>query len=242
MIQEFTNDNYESKIEQLLASILNDGSESLKSLFKLFEVLDSPIDPNDLQEEYTVQKRKVIVINSTEALKEAIDTIKTAPFISFDSEQKPVFKKNQKSHGISLVQIASDSVCYLIQIKQIENISPLLNLLQNKKIIKVGIGLDGDKKELYTEFNVRLQSTIDLVLILKKLSSHDAIGAKRSAAMFLKQNLKKSKNMSRSNWENVQLSDGQIKYASEDATVVYDVLIKMIQDYPFILNFLPKLP
>jgi ribonuclease D len=241
MIRNFTNDDYENKIEVVLSDILHDSSDLLKSLFKLFALLDSPLKAADLQKNYTVGNRKVTIINNSEELEIAINSMKLIPFISFDSEQKPLFKKNQKSHGISLVQLANETVCYLIQVKQIDNISPLLRLLENEKIVKVGIGLDGDKKELYNQFNIKLKSTIDLVQVLKQLSSYDSIGAKRSASMFLDQNLQKSKNMSRSNWENEQLTDGQIKYASEDATVVYDVLIQMIKDYPFVLEFMPKL-
>ena len=47
-------------------------------------------------------------------------------------------------------------------------------------------------------------------------------------------------NMSRSNWENTDLSDGQIKYASEDATVVYDVMNRILEEYPFAMNIMPS--
>ena len=42
-----------------------------------------------------------------------------------------------------------------------------------------------------------------------------------------------------SNWENKDLSDGQIKYATEDAAVVYDVINKLIEQYPFAMNVMP---
>lgn len=45
--------------------------------------------------------------------------------------------------------------------------------------------------------------------------------------------------MSRSNWENKVLSDSQIKYASEDATVVYDVMQKFLEQYPFVMSIMP---
>jgi len=166
--------------------------------------------------------------------------MKTTPFIGFDSEQKPTFKKGEKSHGISIIQLANESDCYICQIKQITNIKPILSLLEDDKVIKVGTGLKGDKDELYNQFKIKLRSTIDLEEVFNKLSAKQAIGAKRSASIFLNKNLQKSKRMSRSNWENKELSSGQIKYAAEDATVVYDVLGTIIKQYPFIMKVMPR--
>ncbi len=80
---------------------------------------------------------------------------------------------------------------------------------------------------------MKLKSTIDLEDVFKNLSARRQIGAKKAASIILNENLQKSKNMSRSNWENKRLSIGQIKYASEDATVVYDVIIKNYRTIPF---------
>ncbi|MGE3301201.1 MAG: hypothetical protein AB7I39_12310, partial [Arcobacter sp.] len=52
--------------------------------------------------------------------------------------------------------------------------------------------------------------------------------------------LQKSKNISRSNWENKELTAGQIKYASEDATVVYDVMNEILKQYPFVMKMMPE--
>ena len=35
------------------------------------------------------------------------------------------------------------------------------------------------------------------------------------------------------NWGNEELTDGQIKYATEDATVVYDIIGEILKQYPF---------
>jgi len=127
----------------------------------------------------------------------------------------------------------------LIQTKQIENLQSLIKVLEDKNIIKIGTGLKGDNEALFKQFNLRLRSTIDLETVFKKLSAKNQVGAKKAASIILNQKLQKSKNMSRSNWENKELTTGQIKYASEDATVVYDVMIQMIEKYPFVMNIMP---
>jgi len=207
----------------------------------LFNLLDNPSSINsDLQTPYTIDSRKIEIINTSKQLEVSMNAIEETPFIGFDSEQKPTFKKGESSNGISLIQLASKSKCYLIQVKQIKNLKPLINLLENDKVIKIGTGLKGDNKALFNQFGLRLKSTIDLEDVFKKLSSKQQIGAKKAASIILNENLQKSKNMSRSNWENKKLSDGQIKYASEDATVVYDVMNKLIEQYPFAMSIMPK--
>ncbi len=217
------------------------GSASLNLLVKFFALLDSPkMESPELQADYSVENRKVHIVKTSKQLELAINSMKTTPFIGFDSEQKPTFKKGQKSNGISVIQLANETDCYIIQIKQIDNITPILLLLEDKNIIKIGTGLTGDKQELYNQFKIKLKSAIDIEDILKKLSSKQAIGAKKSASIFLNKNLQKSKRMSRSNWENKDLSSGQIKYASEDATVVYDVMVNMLNQYPFVMKTMPE--
>jgi len=209
-------------------------------MIKLFTLIDtsSTID-SEILSDYTISNRTIEVIHNSEQLTQAMKDIETTPFIGFDSEQKPTFKKGQKSNGVSLIQLATASKCYLIQIKQIENIKPLIKLLENGKIIKIGTGLKGDNQELFRQFHLRLKATIDLESVFKKLSAKNQIGAKKAAAMILNHNLQKSKNISRSNWENQELTKGQIKYASEDATVVYDVMQELLDQYPFIMNIMP---
>ena len=240
LIRDFCEDDLENEVENVLKNILENGSYELKSMIKLFDLMDnsSSID-TDLQTPYTIGNRIIEVINTCEQLKVAMNTILLAPFVGFDSEQKPTFKKGQADNGVCLIQLATKDKCYLIQIKQIKNLKPLINFLEDDKIIKIGTGLKGDNIALFKQFNLRLKSTIDLEDIFKKLSSKNQIGAKKAASIILNEKLQKSKNISRSNWENEELTAGQGKYASEDATVVYDVMNKILEQYPFVMNLMP---
>ena len=230
----------ENQVETVLKNILENGSYELKLMIKLFDLMDNSTSvENDLQDAYTIGNRTIEVINTCEQLKVAMNTMQLAPFIGFDSEQKPTFKKGQADNGICLVQLATKDKCYLIQNKQIKNLKPLIDFLEDEKIIKIGTGLKGDNEALFRQFNLRAKSTIDLEDIFKKLSSKNQIGAKKAASIILNEKLQKSKNISRSNWENEELTSGQVKYASEDATVVYDVMNKILEQYPFVMNLMP---
>jgi ribonuclease D len=230
----------ENQVETVLKNILENGSYELKLMIKLFDLMDNSTSvENDLQDAYTIGNRTIEVINTCEQLKVAMNTMQLAPFIGFDSEQKPTFKKGQADNGICLVQLATKDKCYLIQNKQIKNLKPLIDFLEDEKIIKIGTGLKGDNEALFRQFNLRAKSTIDLEDIFKKLSSKNQIGAKKAASIILNEKLQKSKNISRSNWENEELTSGQIKYATEDSTVVYDVMSEILKQYPFVMKMMP---
>ena len=210
-------------------------------MIKLFDLMDnsSSVD-SDLQVSYSIGNRTIEVINTCEQLENVMNTILLTPFVGFDSEQKPTFKKGEANNGVCLIQLSTKDKCYLIQTKQIKNLKPLIDFLEDEKIIKIGTGLKGDTVALFRQFNLRLKSTIDLEDIFKKLSSKNQIGAKKAALIILNEKLQKSKNISRSNWENEELTAGQIKYASEDATVVYDVMNEILKQYPFVMNLMPE--
>jgi hypothetical protein len=121
LIRDFCEDDLENEVENVLKNILENGSYELKSMIKLFDLMDNSSTENDLQISYTIGNRTIEVINTCEQLQVAMNTIQLAPFIGFDSEQKPTFKKGQADNGICLIQLATQNKCYLIQNKQIKN-------------------------------------------------------------------------------------------------------------------------
>lgn len=115
----------------------------------------------------------------------------------------------------------------------------LKELFEDETIVKVGVNLTEDRRALHAEFGIKMKATIDIDGVLTKLTSKQSIGAKKAATIFLKRNLQKSKSMSTSNWETETLSEQQIKYAAEDACVVYDITTHVINEYPFVLKAMP---
>ncbi|MCQ8181867.1 3'-5' exonuclease domain-containing protein 2 [Methylomonas sp. SURF-1] len=208
-------------------------------LFYLIDNLDN-IDFEKL-ERYSIGQRKIKIVKNNNDLNSAIQKIGKNRIIGFDTEKKPSFKKGAPPNQISIIQIANDSDCYIFQVKSLKDVSPLLKVLEDINTIKIGSGLSEDIENMLKEFGVRPRSFLDLHQIFKTyLYSENDIGAKKAVAIFLGKNMKKSKKMSRSNWENKDLSENQIIYAAEDASAVYDVFKYLINNYPFIINTLPK--
>ena len=208
-----------------------------------FNILDSAHTKGEnpeLYPEYSISDRNVQTVQNAQELNAAIKSLSKAKILGFDSEQKPTFKKNAPFHGVATIQLASQDECYVIQIKQIKDITPLIGLLEDESIVKVGINLDGDREALYKEFKIKMRASLEIDKVLSKLTSKQQIGAKRAAKIFLNKTLQKSKKMTLSNWENKTLTPNQIKYAAEDASVAYDVTIHLLETYPFVMDAMPN--
>ena len=231
----------ENAFENAFDNIVNSVDAETYNVIKFLSKLDNihEIDTSNLPS-YSLKNKKIHIIKNEKELYGAMLNLENAQILGFDTEQKPIFKKGVPPSPIAIIQISDDTDCYLFQVHLIKNIQPLLDILTNPNIIKVGIGLNGDNTALYNEFKIRPKSCLDFGSLFKtQMSYKDDIGAKRSVLLFLNENLQKSKKLSRSNWESNELSDAQIKYASEDASCVYDVFCNMLISYPFLIKILP---
>ena len=241
MIRKFEGDEVVEKLNKAVSEVFLNESKSLNLLIDFFSLLDLPKEDSiNIYPFYSLENRKIHVIKNTKDLVTAIKSLKLVKLVGFDSEQRKKKKKNESPHGIATIQIASLKECYIFQVKKIDNLSPLFELLENEDIVKVGINLTADNQALYSEFGIKMKATIEIDNVLSKLSSKESIGAKKAAKIFLNKNLEKSKKQSTSNWENEILTDKQIKYAAEDAAVVLDITIHLLNKYPFVVQTLPS--
>ncbi|MCO4780684.1 MAG: 3'-5' exonuclease domain-containing protein 2 [Candidatus Cloacimonetes bacterium] len=227
--------------EESLSKTLSKVDKELFEILRFFSLIDNckNIDMDSL-DPYLANNRKVIVIKSDSDLKNHIKAIKESRIIGFDTEKKPTFIKNQKENKIAIVQIATKQKSYVIQVKALSNLKPIFQILESPKIIKVGIGLKNDKSDLRKHYKVNMSRVIDLNEVFKDVLGYfQEIGTKKLTAVVLNQKIQKSKKTGKSNWEIATLTPSQIQYASDDACVVYDILIKLFQDHKFILQLMP---
>lgn len=239
-MREFAGEDTLQELDKALLEVLSKGSKSLNLLTEFFTLLDAPKqDTTGTYPAYTTEGRTLNIVQNTHDLEVAIKSLKHTEIIGFDSEQKPTFKKGEKAKGVALIQLATPTECHLIQVKQINDLSSLMKLIEDENTVKVGVNLVGDKQALYDEFRVKMRGTIDIDGVLTRLTSRNSIGAKKAATVFLKRNLQKSKKISTSNWEDKTLSEKQVKYAAEDACVAYDVTMHLLNTYPFVNKAMP---
>jgi ribonuclease D len=150
-------------------------------------------------------------------LAQAIERMQAAKYVGFDTESKPSFVAGQSTGGPHLIQLALPEVVYLIPTRHTALMGQLKQLLESAQIVKVGFGLSSDRSPLLRNHGIALNGIIDLAEPLKALGYKNELGAQAAVAVVLKQNLRKSKRMTMSNWQKARLEPAQIQYAADDA-------------------------
>jgi RNA polymerase sigma factor for flagellar operon FliA len=145
-----------------------------------------------------------------------------ADIVGFDTESKPIFNKGQDSDGPHLIQLATDEYVFLFQVNPHLDIDLIRDVLESNEILKVGFGLNDDKKYLKNKLAIDTQNCIDLARLLRESRARE-MGAKAAVTKFLGLNLQKSKRISTSNWASTVLSEKQKKYAADDASCALEI-------------------
>jgi Ribonuclease D len=162
------------------------------------------------------------MVASAQDLKQAIHVIRREQVVGLDTETKPTFRKGQ-FHLPCLVQIATASVVYLFQLKRMEFSDALVEVLENSTLIKAGIGLAGDFKNLKKVFPFEPQNIIDLSLVAQQQGIKQS-GLRSLAGQLL--GFRITKGSSTSNWSTSRLTLKQISYAATDAWVCRELFLR----------------
>lgn len=159
----------------------------------------------------------------------------TDNIISLDSE----WKYNDQNCQISIIQIATRTKVYIVDLINCSKIvsEQLTELLNNEAITKICFGLSEDESN---RIGTDIKNVFDIQEILTNsfdnFNKCNIPSLELSTNLILKKKLNKSKEISLSNWNKRPLDENQIKYASNDVTVLfelYDNLIEnqLIKDY-----------
>lgn len=156
---------------------------------------------------------EIIVVDKVEDVAEAVGYLKKFDIIGFDTETKPVFKKNV-SHKVALMQLSTMDKCFLFRLNLIHYPDVLDDLICSKDVIKVGLSLRDDFAALRKRSDCPPLNFIDLQDIVHDYGIKDLSLQKIYAILFKK---KISKNQRLSNWEAKTLKHSQKMYAAIDA-------------------------
>lgn len=157
----------------------------------------------------------VEVINSDERLATICTRLRAEPYLGFDTETKPSFRRGQV-HPPALVQLAARDVVYLIQLSVVSHLVPLAELLGNEAVVKAGVALEQDVAALTPVLSVRPAGLVDLGAVAQRHGVKQS-GLRNLTALFL--GFRITKGPRTSNWARRQLSPAQIRYAATDAWV-----------------------
>lgn len=170
----------------------------------------------------------IYIIDNESAVVKAVNYLLTQPLLGFDTETRPCFQKG-KLHKVALLQVATANQCFLFRLNRMEGIpAPILSLLEDSTITKVGLGLKDDMMNLRKRAEFTPGTFIDIQDEITKLGIKDKSLQKIYANLFAK---KIAKRQQLSNWEADVLSVAQQQYAAIDAWAcirIYNEIKKLL--------------
>ena len=86
--------------------------------------------------------------------------LQSQAILGIDSETRPSFTKGH-SHKVALLQISSDECCFLFRMNMTGLAQPIIELLENAEVIKVGLSLKDDIMKLHRRAPITQQACIE---------------------------------------------------------------------------------
>ena len=127
------------------------------------------------------------------------------------------FTRDAPRTGPHVLQFATREQAFIVQLHNDPPLAFLREVLESSAMVKVGFGLKSDRGPLQHKLGLKLGASIDLATGMRKLGYKQAVGVRTAVAIALGRRLHKSKSATTSNWAAINLSDGQVQYAGEDA-------------------------
>lgn len=165
------------------------------------------------------------VLDTEEDCNKAIKELRRFDTIGFDTEKKPTFNKGEYNHT-AMVQLSTTEDAYLFRLNKMGYPTSLFDYMSDVSILKLGISIDDDLKDLNRARKFKPKNFTDLNDVVRELGVKH-MGVKKLAAVFLESRI--SKNQQVSNWENETLSPAQEKYAATDAWICLAIYRKIIE-------------
>lgn len=165
----------------------------------------------------------IVLVKDEEGLDNAVKRMMQEAVLGFDTETRPVFRKG-KTYPPSLIQLAASDVVYIIQLCNVPLGETLAQIFANPDIIKAGVAVHDDIRELKKVYELETKSMLDLSRIAKhnKLETH---GLRNMAANFFDVRIPKGARCS--NWAAKKLTKKQLLYAATDAWIGRELYFKM---------------
>lgn len=167
---------------------------------------------------------EIIIIDNDDQVEAMCQYLSEQAILGFDTETRPSFKAGV-SNRVALLQLSSAERCYLIRLCRIKLHTPILKLLCDPAILKIGADVKGDLHSLHQLRNFKEQGFVDLQHIAIDWGVEEKSLRKMSAIVLGK---RVSKAQRLSNWEASQLTPQQQLYAATDAWVCIKIYKKLL--------------
>jgi len=149
--------------------------------------------------------------------------LKGEKILGFDTETKPSFRKGEK-YLPSLVQLAGAREVFVVQLRRLKDLGWFRDILGNPRIIKAGVSLSFDVKQLQEIHPFEARGMVELAQLADEAGvSHNGLRGMAAAVL----GYRISKAAQRSDWSRLQLSRKQVLYAATDAWVCRELFVAL---------------
>lgn len=142
--------------------------------------------------------------------------------VGLDTETRPAFRKGE-SYLPCLVQVATARAVYLFQFRGLDVFPLLAGMLAAPHIVKAGVALAHDLRQLKLLFPFAEKNVLDLGAVARR-GGHGQSGVRNLAGMFL--GFRIPKGARTSNWAAPKLSAAQMTYAATDAWACRELFLR----------------
>ncbi|MBQ4132830.1 MAG: 3'-5' exonuclease domain-containing protein 2 [Desulfovibrionaceae bacterium] len=167
---------------------------------------------------------EIILIKTQNCLPAAMENLVQEKVLGFDTESRPIFSKGKQSNPPAILQLAGADKVYIFQLNCMGFASELAALLENQAIIKSGVAVRDDIRELQRLHSFKPAGFVDLSQVARhnRLETH---GLRNMAANFF--GIRITKGARCSNWEQKELTRKQLLYAATDAWISRELYFEM---------------
>jgi len=169
---------------------------------------------------------EIRILNTVEEMAEAVAELRDCPHLGFDTETRPTFKKGQY-YPPALIQLASADCAYLFRICKTKTLDPVLPLLESDDILKTGVAIKDDVKELRAMQAFEPGGFIEIAEITAKLG-YENRGLRALAGLLLGARISKAAQVS--NWARAELDRKQVRYAATDAWISREIYARAVAE------------
>ncbi len=168
-------------------------------------------------------KGTIHIIDKEQDVDAAIDVLRNAGQIGFDTETRPCFKKGERNE-VALVQLSTASDCFLFRICRYGFHRAIKQLLEDSMVRKIGLSTQDDFHALHRIEEFKPANCIELQSYVKQYNISDNSLAKVYGIVF---GQRISKGQRLSNWEADKLSAAQQSYAALDAAACLEIYSRL---------------
>ena len=170
---------------------------------------------------------EIQILQSVQEMAAVAAILANESHLGFDTETRPSFKKGDH-YPPALIQLATKNCVYLFRISKTKTFEPLLPILESPDIVKSGVAIKDDVKELQALEDFTPSGFVEVADITVKLG-YENRGLRALAGLLLHGRISKAAQVS--NWARSELDKKQVRYAATDAWISREIYCQALAEW-----------